>query len=95
MNAPAKLKMPHPREAIAERTVQLRFGMPSKLTMNDTLCARLAFIGAEALIQTLTESLDASSARTVLTNALGEEAAKDVGLIPDPFGDLEKELAAE
>lgn len=93
MGALTKLKTPHPREAIAEWIAQMRFGVSTGLTMNDTLHVRLALIGAEALIQTLTEGLDAPRARTALTDALGEEAAKDVGLIPDYLGDLEKALA--
>ena len=93
MDALTKLKTPHPREAIAERIAQMGFGAPATLTMNDTLHVRLALIGAETLIQTLTEGLDAPRARTALTNALGEEAAKDMGLIPDYLGDLEKALA--
>ncbi len=93
MGALTKLKTPHPREAIAERFAQVVLGIPKGRTLNDTDPVRSALIGAEVLVQTLTDGSDAQDARTALTDALGSGIAGRRDPAADFISALEKALA--
>lgn len=93
MGALTKLKTPHPREAIAERFAQVLLGLPEGRTLNDTGPLRFALIGAEVLVQTLTDGLDAQDARTALTDALGDRIAEHRDPAAEFIRGLEKALA--
>lgn len=93
MSALAKLKEPHPRERLAEIIVDtIRGRNAAPLKMNDTEPMRFTLLGAELLIETLTEEMDGQDARTALTNRLAEMCKKALHNIPDPLEELERAL---